>query len=285
MIGWRIPTAGLMLLAAVACNPQRPAGEEPPAPARPEPTAKSGAVTVPAEPVPEQPAAEEPAPVGPEPLALRFVSPNLGPPAGGNDVTLDGRGFAEYPRIAFGGVQAWIRSVTPTEIRVTVPPPETPVAAGDTLVVDVRVMNPPEGSRGPMSETLVRAYSYVGAAADPPAVDPAADASEQPPATAAADPPPATAQAAPPQTLIASFSFEILDPSGDCPPPGTRVRFADRSTGGVTEWWWDFGDGSNSKDRLHEHCYEMPGMRSVNLTVSNSVESASTSKIVTASME
>ncbi len=275
--------SGLLLFASVACTPQEPAGLEPP-PAVAEETAVtpgSGENTI-----------QEPATSAPEALALRFVSPNIGPAAGGNDVTIDGRGFGEYPRIAFGGVPAWIRSVTPTEIRVTVPPPEEPVTAS-TLTVDVTVINPPQGSEGPVSETLARSYSYVDAAAGLAAKE---DAPEPPPAGEA---PPAVTEVAaggtastpieqattPEPTLVASFSFEILTDSEDCPPPSTSIRFTDRSTGSVTEWWWEFGDGRSARERHPEHCYSVPGMRSVTLIVSNAEESATTSKIVTAGME
>ena len=91
--------------------------------------------------------------------------------------------------------------------------------------------------------------------------------------------------ASPQPTLIASFQFAVLPNSEDCPAPNTNMRFTDRSTGGATEWWWEFGDGNTSDERQHEHCYTVPGMRSVTLTVSNADELASTSKIVTAGME
>ena len=283
------------LLFAGACGPRAPAGRE----AMPEePPAVAGVVDR---------AQSPPAEAEIEPLAIRFVSPNIGPPAGGNEVTIDGRGFDAYPRIAFGGVPAWIRSVTPTEIRVVVPPPARPVPAGQALAVDVTVTNPPGESASPVSEALARAYSYVGeATATPVAVapgsaSPAAEAAAgEPPAAGPSSPAtdavaqagggetgsPPTEEAAPAvPTLVASFSFEIASESEDCPPPGTGVSFTDRSTGGPTEWWWDLGDGTTSEEQHLEHCYPVAGMRSVTLTVSNDETSASTSKIVIAGME
>ncbi len=281
LLNRRPAVGGLLLLAAVACTPQEPAGQEP-APAVVETAVPAGSVVV----TPETPAASVP-----EALALRFVSPNLGPAAGGNDVTIDGQGFDAYPRIAFGGVQAWVRSVTPAEIRVTLPPPAETVPAGETLIVDVTVTNPPRGSEEPVSATLSRSYSYVAAApptAGPPTgVPPAATATQEPasePRPKAVETPPTAAATAEP-TLIASFSFEIVTDADDCPPPNTSIRFTDRSTGGVTEWWWELGDGDTSKEQHNQHCYTVPGMRSVTLTVGNADESASTSKIVTAGME
>ncbi len=288
----------LFTVIVLACSPQTPEVREPAAPtADPPPPATVTRV--------ERPPASPP-PTTPEPLALRFVSPNIGPTTGGNDVTIDGRGFADYPQVTFGGQHAWIRSVTPTEIRVTVPAPARQVPAGDTLVVDVTIANPPEGNEGSASQTLARSYSYVSASPppDPPApatVAPAtvapATVTEPPPADntpASADPPTAVADAVQtppaepatvgPSSLVASFDFEMLQEAEGCPPPGTAVRFTDRSSGDVTEWWWDFGDGATSKARHNDHCYSAPGMRSVSLTVSNDDESASTSKIVTAGM-
>ncbi len=239
---------------------------------------------------------DTPAVAAEESISLLFVSPNIGPPAGGNEVTVAGEGFAEYPRIAFGGVQAWIRSVKPTEILVTVPPPREPIAAGETVLVDVTVTNPPEGSSGPASETLARAYSYIDAtgtsiAEDAPEQPKAGDVpaavaehnagTAKPPGSAPDD----TATVTPRPTLVASFRFETSVDSSGCPPGNFSVRFTDRSTGGPTEWWWDFGDGNNSKKQHQEHCYSTSGMRSVTLTVSNASEMASTSKIVTAGME
>ncbi len=268
------------MLVAAACNPGKPAAPE--SAVVPDQPAVSAASV--------EPSQAPPDPV-PEPLALRFVSPNIGPAAGGNDVTLDGRGFGEYPRIAFGGVQAWIRSVTPTGIRVTVPPPDEPVAAGGTLVVDVTVTNPPEGSAAPVSEILTRSYSYVGASTGPPAAaaPPPAEAVPEQPEIAGAPPTAGDGAAdekagARQPTLVANFSFEILTDDADCPPPNTLIHFTDRSTGGPTEWWWEFGDGDSSKERNSDHCYSAPGMRSVTLTVSNADELASASKIVTAGM-
>lgn len=268
---------GFLLLAVAACAPQDPA-PEPAAPAAVEPPAVEPAASAPG----------ESATAAPEPLALRFVTPNLGPAAGGNDVTIDGRGFAEYPRVAFGGEPAWVRSVTPTEIRVTVPAPAEPVVGG-TRTVDVTVTNPPQGAEAPVSQTLTRSYSYVDGSGSqvaeeapippPPAPAPLPGPSPEPAAGAPGE------EAPQPPSLVARFSYDTVTDAEDCPPPNTSVRFTDRSTGGVTEWRWDFGDGSTAQEQHVEHCYSVPGMRSVTLIVSNGEESATTSEIVTAGME
>ena len=268
------------------------------------PTARAPSGATPAEPAaaaPEPVPVVTPPPASAEPLALRFVTPNLGPAGGGNDVMIDGRGFDPYPRVAFGDVQAWIRSVTATEIRVTVPAPERSLASDETRIVDIRVTHLPVGSEEPVSETLVRAYSYVAEGGATPgeatsggkssgelATDPVDEAPE--PAPPASNPapveviePPSVAPPGP--TLVAYFTFEAVTDSEDCPSPSTAVRFTDRSTGGGDEWLWDFGDGSRSQAQHPEHCYSAPGMRSVSLTVSGGGSSAATSTIVITGME
>jgi len=50
------------------------------------------------------------------------------------------------------------------------------------------------------------------------------------------------------------------------PPPRTVV-FADDSTGPVTSWSWDFGDGGTSTLRNPSHTYTQPGTYDVTLTV------------------
>jgi PKD repeat protein len=46
------------------------------------------------------------------------------------------------------------------------------------------------------------------------------------------------------------------------------VSFTDRSTGSLTNWSWDFGDGTTSFSRNPSHVYSKPGTYSVSLTVS-----------------
>jgi len=47
-----------------------------------------------------------------------------------------------------------------------------------------------------------------------------------------------------------------------------NVHFSDKSTGKVTSWKWDFGDGETSTHRNPTHRYENPGSYTVTLTVS-----------------
>jgi PKD repeat protein len=50
-------------------------------------------------------------------------------------------------------------------------------------------------------------------------------------------------------------------------PSPLRVTFKDLSTGKITHWYWDFGDGSTSRRRHPVHEYLEAGQYSVSLTV------------------
>ena len=60
------------------------------------------------------------------------------------------------------------------------------------------------------------------------------------------------------------------------------VQFADKSTGTVTGWKWDFGDGSTSTEQSPSHTYLKPGNCTVKLTVSNLGGGNSTTTSITA---
>ncbi len=47
------------------------------------------------------------------------------------------------------------------------------------------------------------------------------------------------------------------------------VQFTDQSTGGVTAWAWNFGDGGTSNQQNPQHTYSAPGDYTVSLTVTN----------------
>ncbi len=283
MGSWKLfaTTAGLAVLLA-ACSP--PDSIEPEISAAEEPSGSAD------EPAGLAPVATE----GRKELALRFVSPNRGPATGGNEVTIDGQGFGGYPHVRFGGVPAWIRSLTPTEIRVTVPPPAAPIAAGETRVVDVAVTLPPAGS-APVSATLTQAYFYVAAAGEattgeepepPQASAPAttAEAVAEPGAQSGVESSAQAKRVPAGPALVARFRFEVASESSEECAASHEIRFTDRSASGATEWLWEFGDGANSTERHPVHCYATPGMRSVTLTVSNDLQSSSASEIVIVDM-
>jgi len=52
-------------------------------------------------------------------------------------------------------------------------------------------------------------------------------------------------------------------------PVGGTIQFTDDSTGDITGWAWDFGDGNTSTDRNATHTYSTAGLQTVSLTVSN----------------
>jgi len=49
---------------------------------------------------------------------------------------------------------------------------------------------------------------------------------------------------------------------------GEAIRIADESTGSITNWFWDFGDGKAAAGRQVEHAYMTSGTHSIELTVS-----------------
>lgn len=77
-----------------------------------------------------------------------------------------------------------------------------------------------------------------------------------------------------PAMPFASFSTNITSKSGNMP---LTVLFTYNSSGGTpTSWYWDFGDGINSKHaQTATHTFTKPGKYDVSLTVTN-VEGSST---------
>jgi PGF-pre-PGF domain-containing protein len=67
----------------------------------------------------------------------------------------------------------------------------------------------------------------------------------------------------------ASFTASPLE--GEAP---LTVKFTDTSTGSVTSWLWEFGDGSTSTSKNPSHKYSAAGTYSVKLTVTNSFDSS-----------
>jgi PKD repeat protein len=65
------------------------------------------------------------------------------------------------------------------------------------------------------------------------------------------------------------------------PTTGTAplaVSFTDVSTGGATNWSWNFGDGTTATQQNPTHTYRTAGTYSVSLTVKNATGSATASK-------
>ena len=97
---------------------------------------------------------------------LQAVNPNVGNPNGGEVVAIIGGGFVEPVTATIGGAAAQVLSVTPTRIRVRVPP--TSQAAGTTQTVAVTVTNA-IGTLQEETKTLDGAftYSFGGSAREP----------------------------------------------------------------------------------------------------------------------
>ncbi len=78
----------------------------------------------------------------------------------------------------------------------------------------------------------------------------------------------------PPATNItANFTANVT--TGPAP---LTVRFTDQSTGNVTSWAWNFGDGNTSTEQDPTHIYTAPGSYTVNLTVSSGAGSDTLSR-------
>jgi PKD repeat protein len=57
----------------------------------------------------------------------------------------------------------------------------------------------------------------------------------------------------------------VGSPTSGCSP--LTVNFTDQSTGDITSWSWDFGDGGTSTQQNPSHTYNSPGTYTVSLTV------------------
>lgn len=76
--------------------------------------------------------------------------------------------------------------------------------------------------------------------------------------------------------LVASFSFSPSNPT-----TSTNVVFTDSSTGGVTAWVWNFGDGSSSSQQNPSKRYLNAGTYNVVLTVFRNTQTAVASSTIT----
>lgn len=73
-------------------------------------------------------------------------------------------------------------------------------------------------------------------------------------------------------------AFDVSERIGD---PGLNVEFSDLSDDGgatITDWLWDFGDGTTSTQANPVHTYDEPGAFSVSLTVTTSAGSDTDSR-------
>jgi hypothetical protein len=88
------------------------------------------------------------------------VTPNRGPAAGGTAVTVRGQGFRSPLRVEMGGIAVTGAAVvSASEIRLITPPAPRALGPGETLAVDVTVVNA-LGEPDSSSATLVGAFTY-----------------------------------------------------------------------------------------------------------------------------
>lgn len=100
---------------------------------------------------------------------LASVQPSTGSPAGGEEVTIQGGGFANPVRVTFDGVPAQVLSVSPTRIRVVTPPASQNVPVGQTLAVTVAVtvhLNEEDQA----TDSLASAFIYTRGGVAQPAI-------------------------------------------------------------------------------------------------------------------
>ncbi len=72
---------------------------------------------------------------------------------------------------------------------------------------------------------------------------------------------------------VANFTSKITNGTDGYIP--LTIQFTDTSLNLPTSWIWDFGDGTSSNQQNPSHTYTAPGTYTVNLTVSNGIDSDS----------
>lgn len=97
-------------------------------------------------------------------LFISEISPDGGSADGGTVAFLDGGGFAAPVQVTFGGAQATNVTVqSPSRIRLVTPPSPQPVAGGESLTVDVALINDLSGTQ--QQAQLPGGFRYDGGAA------------------------------------------------------------------------------------------------------------------------
>lgn len=71
-------------------------------------------------------------------------------------------------------------------------------------------------------------------------------------------------------TVSADFMSE--KPYGQAP---ASIQFTDNSSGDISSWLWNFGDGTTSSEQNPSHSYSLPGYYNVSLVVDNGISSNS----------
>ncbi len=81
---------------------------------------------------------------------------------------------------------------------------------------------------------------------------------------------------APQPALAAAFGYAPQNPTTQ-----QNVTFTDQSTGGVTSWYWNFGDGTGSQQQNPVKSYPVAGAYNVMLTVYRNAQSSAVSHMIT----
>ncbi|QYZ78536.1 PKD domain-containing protein [Methanofollis formosanus] len=79
---------------------------------------------------------------------------------------------------------------------------------------------------------------------------------------------------APESALVPSGTHAAFTASPTLGVAPFEVRFTDLSTGDVTTWSWDFGDGTGSTEQDPVHTYRSSGIYTVSLTVNSDEDTA-----------
>ncbi len=144
----------------------------------------------------------------------------------------------------------------------------TPVAAASPTAPKATIAptTEPKATTVPATEPKATAVATV-AKATPTAAAKATTAPTAKPTAAAA-----SASSTAGNKPKAEFEALAIDGTGPLEgPPPLLVKFTDLSTGNITSWKWEFGDGQTSTDKNPEHKYSMcPGEKelcTVKLTV------------------
>jgi hypothetical protein len=80
---------------------------------------------------------------------------------------------------------------------------------------------------------------------------------------------------APPEVPTARFTWSPANPQ-----PGEPVTFTDTSTGVVSQWSWNFGDGGSSVEQSPAHTFAGPGTYTVLLAVSSNLGIDTTTTVI-----
>ncbi len=94
---------------------------------------------------------------------ISSVTPAVGSPQGGQEVSILGGGFDPPVRVTFSSAAATVRSVSPTQIRVVVPPASasgTDVPVGTSVPVSVSVTINYNEATGTNTDILPAGYTY-----------------------------------------------------------------------------------------------------------------------------